>query len=112
MSYKSSHLGPDVSINTMKCATLGRSSSIRRFISVGGVNYQAENSSESYGSPQCDVVVTRGAGGQILVSGTDIPDKILWKFDDITNSGVNNPDVVSGSTGMLPDAVVSRTTTL
>lgn len=102
----------------MKCATLGRASSIRRFVSVGGINYHAESSgdpychSETYGTQQCDVIVTRGVGGQILVSGTDIPDKILWKFDDITSGVGNNPDVVTGGTMVLPDAVVSRTTTL
>lgn len=35
------------------------------------------------------------------------PDKILWKFD-CDNSG-NNPDVINRA---LPDAVVTRTTTL
>ncbi|KAL1516634.1 hypothetical protein ABEB36_000519 [Hypothenemus hampei] len=81
----------------MKCATLGRASSIRRFVSRSGDETCAHN---------CDVVVTRGTDGRILVSGTDVPDKILWKFDDI--GVLNNPDVIT----LLPDNVVSRTTTL
>ncbi|KAJ8975645.1 hypothetical protein NQ317_003937 [Molorchus minor] len=54
-----------------------------------------------------------GAACDVVQSGLDhhqqnIPDKILWKFDcDI--SSPNNPDVVNRT---LPDAVVSRTTTL
>lgn len=94
---------------SMRCATLSRASSLRRFVSIGDrVNSDSSaedtyHQSEPY-AQQCDVVVTRGAGGKILVSGTDIPDKILWKFDDI---GGNNPDVVA-----LPDAMVNRTTTL
>lgn len=38
----------------------------------------------------------------------DLQDKILWKFDCDIGSP-NNPDVVNRT---LPDAVVSRTTTL
>lgn len=72
----------------MKSATLGRQKS----------GNACANNSGSGGT--CDVV-------QSGLQQT-IPDKILWKFDCDIGSP-NSPDVVNRT---LPDAIVSRTTTL
>lgn len=59
----------------------------------------------------------RGETCDVIQSGliqehhqTDVSDKILWKFDCDIVSATNNPDVVTRTA--LPDAIVSRTTTL
>ncbi|KAF7274109.1 hypothetical protein GWI33_013211 [Rhynchophorus ferrugineus] len=110
LDYRPGQPGPDVSRRP------ARTASVRKIVSVGGLNYRADDPDESYCSATqpCDVVVTRTGTGKFIVSGggADIPDRILWKFDCDINGG-NSPDVVSGGGGqMLPDAVVSRTTTL